>query len=57
MTVLEFGLRLGRFLLQCIGAYVAVLMTLDELWWTYRRYWRYLGSGILALAIVALFNA
>jgi len=43
--------------LQAIGAYVAVLVTLDRYWWWYRRNWRYLQAAALALAIVALFNA
>jgi len=56
MTVLDFGLRMGRLLLQCIGAYVAVLIALDQWWWTRRRFWRHLGVGILAILIIALFN-
>jgi len=44
----------SKLMLQGIGAYVAMLLTLDELWWTYRRSWRYLTAGILALLVVGL---
>ena len=47
-------LGVAKLMLQLIGAYVVILVTLDEIWWTRRRYWRYLGTAILTLIFVGL---
>jgi hypothetical protein len=32
----------------------AALLTLDEIWWSPHRYWRYLSASLLALLMVGL---
>ena len=45
---------IGRGLLEAVGAYTLALVTLDELWWSNHRNWRYLSAGALALILIGL---